>query len=549
MSDIEVIAGAVEIEVIPPSSAASIPIGVSVPGPKGDKGDQGDIGPAGADGPPGAQGVPGPAGPAGADGNTIHYGEGAPSDALGSDGDTYVSTSPAALYGPKAGGSWPAGISLASGGGGHTVLSGAGAPAGGTGFDGDYYIDTAATTIFGPKAAGAWPAGVSIIGPQGPAGAQGPAGPQGPAGADGAQGPQGIQGPAGLDGADGAQGIQGPAGPAGADGAQGPQGIQGIQGPAGPQGPAGLDGADGADGAQGIQGPAGPAGPAGADGADGAVGPAGPTGPEGPSQVSSTDVATPASGSLALIRQVKAGRDFLGTKNSSGKRRGIQHSLLRQRAAFMNCGLGALHGFGVNVATVTGTQSNPAPAAGSIVTRQRRTLYTSAATANAGAGWNDNTVTVYPISGFFAGFVFSIEDAAAVGTARHCAGFKAASTAIGGSDPSTFIDCIFVGADAGDTNLQLMHNDATGSCTKIDLGIDKGLTGEIFEATFFIEPEGTELFYQLVRLSNGDTVSGSVTTDLPTQTTGLRPFIHRGNGATAAAVAVGVFNYYLETEY
>ena len=66
--------------------------------------------------------------------------------------------------------------------------------------------------IYGPKAAGAWPTGVSIVGPAGatvPAGAQGPAG---PAGADGATGPAGAQGPAGPAGADGAAGPAGPAG-------------------------------------------------------------------------------------------------------------------------------------------------------------------------------------------------------------------------------------------------------------------------------------------------------------------------------------------------
>jgi hypothetical protein len=48
---------------------------------------------------------------------------------------------------------------------GNTVLNGSGAPAGGTGVNGDFYIDTAAWDIYGPKAAGAWPSGVSLIGP------------------------------------------------------------------------------------------------------------------------------------------------------------------------------------------------------------------------------------------------------------------------------------------------------------------------------------------------------------------------------------------------
>ena len=95
----------------------------------------------------------GPAGPAGADG--------APGPA-GADG----------AQGPQG----PAGADGAAGTDGLSVLSGTGAPADTLGVDGEHYIDTDSSTLYGPKAGGTWPAGVSLIGPQGP---------QGPAGADG----------------------------------------------------------------------------------------------------------------------------------------------------------------------------------------------------------------------------------------------------------------------------------------------------------------------------------------------------------------------------
>lgn len=37
------------------------------------------------------------------------------------------------------------------------------------GNDGDTYINTATNYLFGPKAGGVWPAGVSLVGPEGPA--------------------------------------------------------------------------------------------------------------------------------------------------------------------------------------------------------------------------------------------------------------------------------------------------------------------------------------------------------------------------------------------
>ena len=75
------------------------------------------------------------------------------------------------------------------------------APSNGQGVDGDFYINTASNFIYGPKANGIWPSGVSLVGPQGPAGATGltgAAGATGPAGPQGLTGATGPQGPAGF---------------------------------------------------------------------------------------------------------------------------------------------------------------------------------------------------------------------------------------------------------------------------------------------------------------------------------------------------------------
>mgnify|MGYP000458678370 CR=1 FL=1 len=57
---------------------------------------------------------------------------------------------------------------------GRTILSGSGAPSSGLGADGDFYIDTTYPSyLYGPKAAGAWPSGVSLVGATGASGAAG----------------------------------------------------------------------------------------------------------------------------------------------------------------------------------------------------------------------------------------------------------------------------------------------------------------------------------------------------------------------------------------
>jgi hypothetical protein len=286
------------------------------------------VGPAGATGAAGAQGIQGltgATGAAGADGKTVVNGTTDPASSTGANGDFYINTTTNMLFGPKASGTWPTGVSLvgpagatgatgaagaqgiqgltgaqgpqgiqgltgatgatgAVGTDGKTVGNGTTDPASSTGVDGDFYINTATNMLFGPKASGTWPTGVSLVGPTGATGATGAAG---------AQGPQGIQG---LTGATGAAGAQGATGAAGADGktvgngTTDPASSTGVDGDFyintatsmlfGPKAsgtwPTGVSlvGSTGATGAQGIQGLTGATGSQGIQGQTGATGPA-----------------------------------------------------------------------------------------------------------------------------------------------------------------------------------------------------------------------------------------------------------------------------------
>jgi len=127
-------------------------------------------------GPQGATGMTGPMG------NQILSGTGGPNNLNGKIGDFYLSTDLNRLYGPKQGdNTWPGTYTSVVGpSGGQTVLSGtATPPSAGTGSNGDFYINTNTWVIYGPKAAGAWPAGVSLVGPQGSQGVKGDTGASG----------------------------------------------------------------------------------------------------------------------------------------------------------------------------------------------------------------------------------------------------------------------------------------------------------------------------------------------------------------------------------
>jgi hypothetical protein len=133
---------------------------------------------------------------------------------LGADGDFYIDPATQLIYGPKATGTWPAGVSYkgdtgptgaagatgatgatgptgatgaagvagaagatgaigTAGADGKTMLNGSGAPSNALGTNGDFYIDPTAQKIYGPKAAGVWPAGILY---KGATGATGPTG-------------------------------------------------------------------------------------------------------------------------------------------------------------------------------------------------------------------------------------------------------------------------------------------------------------------------------------------------------------------------------------
>lgn len=117
----------------------------------------------------------------GTNGNTVLSTTGVPGAGIGVNGDFANDVTNSVMYGPKAAGAWPAGVSYKGGAGndgaaGSKWLVGSGVPAAGVGVNGDFYLrDTG--DVYGPKAAGAWGAVVaSLKGTKGDTGTGVPAG-------------------------------------------------------------------------------------------------------------------------------------------------------------------------------------------------------------------------------------------------------------------------------------------------------------------------------------------------------------------------------------
>jgi len=158
-------------------------------GETGDQGDQGDQGEQGDHGIQGVTGDQGPQGNPGLDGKTVLNGTVDPTTE-GVNGDFYLRTDNSTLFGPKAGGVWPSGVSLVGPQGaagangvdgvdGLNILTGTVNPTSSDGVEGQFYVNTVSNTLFGPRGSDSWPSGVSIIGPQGTPGTPSPAGSNG----------------------------------------------------------------------------------------------------------------------------------------------------------------------------------------------------------------------------------------------------------------------------------------------------------------------------------------------------------------------------------
>ena len=210
--------------------------------------------------------------------------------------------------------------------------------------------------------------------------------------------------------------------------------------------------------------------------------------------------------------------------------------------------------FGAPAPAATGTRSHPVMNDSSLRTSIRRWNVTSAATAASAA--YERTTTAFVIRGSqpgMGGFFFvlrfalpSILAEKAVAMALHSNTNMASVTV-----PSTQLNHITLGTDTNDTNLQLMHNDNIGVSTKINLGADfpKNNVNAVYELVLFCPPNGSSIFWRVMRLDTGATAEGELTSDLPAAGVGLAPQMLVHNVNVAASVQMDLIRMYLESDY
>lgn len=109
-------------------------------------------------------------------------------------------------------------------------------------------------------------------------------------------------------------------------------------------------------------------------------------------------------------------------------------------------------------------------------------------------------------------------------------------------NPSTYINMIGIGYDSGDTQVQVMHNDATGAATKVALGASfpKPSADEVwvYRLVLTAVAGSSSVAYSVTALNTGATASGTISTDLPAATLGLSYWGQLSAGGTATAIGL-----------
>lgn len=305
----------------------------------------------------------------------------------------------------------------------------------------------------------------------------------------------------------------------------------------------------------GRQGPQGPQGNAGTNGTNGTVDTVG--------EYTTTTPTAPVSG-VKLFARARGGRRRPAWIGPSGLDSSVQTFFGANKigywgaqgnsnTAFNTANPGImLFNFGH---TASGTATTRSVATTNLFTSMRRLGFVSAATAGSVAGtrygaaqfWRGNAAGL-------GGFDFiSRHGFSQVQTGmRSFVGLWATATAITNVEISTLTNFIALAQNAAHTNLQIMHNDGSGTATIIDLGANfPGNTAntDMYDFRLFCPPNASSVFWSVTRLNTGHVAEGEITTDLPSNTTLLSPQVAVCNGATAAAVAVDVVSQYIETDY
>jgi hypothetical protein len=206
--------------------------------------------------------------------------------------------------------------------------------------------------------------------------------------------------------------------------------------------------------------------------------------------------------------------------------------------------------------TIVGSITSQAMSWASAWLSVSKALIVSSAAANSAASWVGVSTSDFALSSTTAwagGFLFvarcGVHTPQANG--RSFYGMQSTTVASLATDPSAFVNCVGFGNDSADANMQIMQNDAAGTCTKTDLGASfpaQSSQADFYEMVLYAAPGQTsKVSYSILNLISGAFASGDLTSNLPAANTGLVQKVMLGNGSTAATCTIGMSSIHCQS--
>ena len=114
---------------------------------------------------------------------------------------------------------------------------------------------------------------------------------------------------------------------------------------------------------------------------------------------------------------------------------------------------------------------------------------------------------------------------------------------------NTLTNIIGVGNDPGDANLQIFHNDGSGTASKIDLGsgfpanrTSGAASTTVYSIQLYNNPGSSSVLYELTNQETGVSTQGTITSNLPSSNLLLNFFASRVTGSNGGITNAGQFD-------
>jgi len=210
---------------------------------------------------------------------------------------------------------------------------------------------------------------------------------------------------------------------------------------------------------------------------------------------------------------------------------------------------GHFSGASIQTNPVTGSNSGKTPSSTSVLSCKNRHLLASAAAINSTAlvrvGNTQASGLIMNDSAYGGGTLLTMVVGFPVyaSTQRIFQGYQTFNAAIANNvDISTLVNMFGIGKDTGDINLQWMHNDGSGTATKIDTGIAVN-TNNIYTIELFVPSNSTTMYgalYEMTKTANTLMSTCAVSSNIPAVGTRLlfQQFISTAAGTASISLAI-----------